>query len=75
MSTAKYTYRQGTVEGFDSAWDTPYGQIVFKRDSPAWASMAIDNGSEHQAMLIEALCDIQEILVMQTGKSPSITIS
>ena len=71
----KYTYKQVTVDDFDSRWDTPYGMITFKRDTSTWPMMAVCSGGEYQTKLIEALVGIQEMIVMQTGKSPIITIS
>lgn len=71
----KYTYRQTDTDNFDARWDTPYGMIFFKKDSPLWASMVIDSGSAKQREIIESLYDLQEMLVMESGKSQTITIS
>ena len=75
MSTFETTYRHRTSDNLDSHWDTPYGQFVFKANTSAWPKMVVDSGGGYQKKLLSALIDIQEMMLMETGKSSVITIS
>jgi len=72
---SKYTYRSLSTDNFNARWDTPYGSIIFAKDSPMWGQMVVPNGREKQAKIMEAIHELQEMIVMETGKSPTITIS
>ena len=68
-----------TNEYHDAIWDTPYGQVNFKKDSGSWRGMVIrqDKGPifEYQQSIMNDLMELQLKIVTHDGKSPMITIS